>query len=85
MARVAAAVADANGAAAVAVLRGLAEDVALPEKVEVLVSEWMGFYLLHESMIQSVIAARVPSPRPPRTPVPPVPPCQVAAWCQRSG
>ena len=30
----------------------------IPEKVDVLVSEWMGFYLLHESMLNSVIAAR---------------------------
>lgn len=36
------------------------EDVNLPddEKVDVIVSEWMGFYLLHESMLNSVISAR---------------------------
>uniref|UniRef100_A0A0P4WE83 type I protein arginine methyltransferase n=1 Tax=Scylla olivacea TaxID=85551 RepID=A0A0P4WE83_SCYOL len=36
------------------------EDVTLPddEKVDVIVSEWMGFYLLHESMLNSVISAR---------------------------
>ncbi|ESO85324.1 hypothetical protein LOTGIDRAFT_179496 [Lottia gigantea] len=36
------------------------EDVELPnnEKVDVIVSEWMGFYLLHESMLDSVIFAR---------------------------
>ena len=34
------------------------EDVELPEKVDVLVSEWMGFYLLHESMLDSVLKAR---------------------------
>jgi hypothetical protein len=35
------------------------EKVALPtEKVDIIVSEWMGFYLLHESMLSSVIYAR---------------------------
>ncbi|XP_046351129.1 protein arginine N-methyltransferase 1-like [Haliotis rufescens] len=36
------------------------EELALPEntKVDVLVSEWMGFYLLHEAMLDSVIYAR---------------------------
>lgn len=36
------------------------EDITLPddEKVDVIVSEWMGFYLLHESMLNSVIWAR---------------------------
>ena len=28
------------------------------EKVDVIVSEWMGFYLLHESMLNSIIIAR---------------------------
>lgn len=36
------------------------EDVILPEceKVDVIVSEWMGFYLLHEGMLDSVLYAR---------------------------
>jgi hypothetical protein len=36
------------------------EDVVLPEgsKVDVIVSEWMGFYLLHEGMLDSVLYAR---------------------------
>ena len=36
------------------------EDCILPttEKVDILISEWMGFYLLHESMLSSVILAR---------------------------
>ena len=36
------------------------EDFFLPnsEKVDVIISEWMGFYLLHESMLDSVISAR---------------------------
>lgn len=28
------------------------------EKVDVIVSEWMGFYLVHEGMLESVIKAR---------------------------
>jgi 2-polyprenyl-3-methyl-5-hydroxy-6-metoxy-1,4-benzoquinol methylase len=42
----------------VVVVRGRIEDVTLPEKVDVLVSEWMGFHLLHESMLDSVLHAR---------------------------
>lgn len=40
------------------VIRGTVETVDLPEKVEVIVSEWMGYALLHESMLNSVIYAR---------------------------
>ncbi|XP_041825033.1 protein arginine N-methyltransferase 6 [Melanotaenia boesemani] len=40
------------------VIRGTVETVNLPEKVEVIVSEWMGYALLHESMLNSVLYAR---------------------------
>ncbi|KAI4807005.1 hypothetical protein KUCAC02_017785 [Chaenocephalus aceratus] len=40
------------------VIRGTVETVDLPEKVEVIVSEWMGYALLHESMLNSVLYAR---------------------------
>jgi len=40
------------------VVHGRAEEVDLPTKVDIIVSEWMGFYLLHESMLDSVIRAR---------------------------
>ena len=40
------------------VIHGAVEDIELPTKVDVIVSEWMGFYLLHESMLDSVIVAR---------------------------
>jgi hypothetical protein len=42
------------------VVHGKAEEIDLPEgaKVDVIVSEWMGFYLLHESMLESVLLAR---------------------------
>lgn len=44
----------------ITVLHGRAEDVDLPpgEKADVIISEWMGFYLLHESMLTSLIKAR---------------------------
>ncbi|XP_037612673.1 protein arginine N-methyltransferase 6 [Sebastes umbrosus] len=40
------------------VIRGTVETVDLPEMVEVIVSEWMGYALLHESMLNSVLYAR---------------------------
>uniref|UniRef100_A0A3P9K884 Protein arginine N-methyltransferase 6 n=1 Tax=Oryzias latipes TaxID=8090 RepID=A0A3P9K884_ORYLA len=40
------------------VIRGTVESVELPEKVDVIVSEWMGYALLHESMLNSVLCAR---------------------------
>lgn len=40
------------------VIHGRAEDIDLPVQVDIIISEWMGFYLLHESMLDSVIRAR---------------------------
>lgn len=42
----------------VQLVRGALEAVELPEQVDVIVSEWMGYALLHESMLNSVISAR---------------------------
>uniref|UniRef100_A0A6A7FM38 type I protein arginine methyltransferase n=2 Tax=Hirondellea gigas TaxID=1518452 RepID=A0A6A7FM38_9CRUS len=44
----------------ITVLHSRVEDVVLPpdETVDVIISEWMGFYLLHESMLNSVLVAR---------------------------
>jgi len=44
----------------VTVLEGEASNVQLPDGVlaDVLISEWMGFYLLHESMLDAVVTAR---------------------------
>ena len=51
--------AEKNGFAdVIRVVHGRIEDVALPEQADVIVSEWMGFYLLHESMLDSVIVGR---------------------------
>jgi len=53
-------VVEANkGSDVIKVVAGRVEDIpSLPEPVDVLVSEWMGFYLLHESMLDSVLHAR---------------------------
>uniref|UniRef100_A0A3Q3L9W1 Protein arginine N-methyltransferase 6 n=1 Tax=Mastacembelus armatus TaxID=205130 RepID=A0A3Q3L9W1_9TELE len=40
------------------VIRGAVETVELPEAVDAIVSEWMGYALLHESMLNSVLYAR---------------------------
>ncbi|CAG5118172.1 unnamed protein product [Candidula unifasciata] len=43
------------------VIHGTVETISLPSdirQVDVIISEWMGFYLLHESMLDSVIVAR---------------------------
>lgn len=43
----------------ITVLRGKIEDVTLPvPKVDIIVSEWMGYCLLYEAMLDSVIWAR---------------------------
>jgi protein arginine N-methyltransferase 1 len=40
------------------VLQSTVEEVELPEKVDVIISEWMGYFLLRESMFDSVLVAR---------------------------
>lgn len=40
------------------IVKGKVEDVELPEKVDVIVSEPIGFLLVHERMLESYIAAR---------------------------
>ncbi|CAO2814007.1 unnamed protein product [Amaranthus hypochondriacus] len=42
----------------VKVLHGRVEDVEINEEVDVIISEWMGYMLLYESMLGSVITAR---------------------------
>lgn len=45
----------------ITVIKGKVEDVSLPdgiEKVDIIVSEWMGYALLYESMLDSVLVAR---------------------------
>lgn len=42
----------------VRVVVGRIEDIELPEKVDVIISEWMGYFMVHESMLESVLLAR---------------------------
>ncbi|CAL1537789.1 unnamed protein product [Lymnaea stagnalis] len=48
-----------NGrSSSITVLHSKIETAEIPEKVDVIVSEWMGYNLLYESMLSSVIVAR---------------------------
>lgn len=50
---------DSNGyGSVVKVIQGSMEEVELEEQVDIIVSEWMGYFLLRESMLDSVIVAR---------------------------
>lgn len=40
------------------VIQSSVEDLILPSQVDIIISEWMGYMLLRESMIDSVIRAR---------------------------
>ena len=43
----------------ITVLKGKMEDIVLPvEHVDIIISEWMGYFLLYESMLDSVLWAR---------------------------
>ena len=43
----------------ITIIRGKVEEVELPvQQVDIIVSEWMGYFLLYESMLDSVIYAR---------------------------
>jgi len=43
----------------VTLIKGKVEEVTLPvEKVDIIISEWMGYFLLYESMLDTVIFAR---------------------------
>jgi len=51
---------EANGMTAkITLLQGKMEEVELPfPKVDIIVSEWMGYFLLYESMLDTVLYAR---------------------------
>jgi len=43
----------------ITIIKGKIEEVSLPvEKVDIIISEWMGYFLIYESMLESVFAAR---------------------------
>ncbi|GME74736.1 unnamed protein product [Ambrosiozyma monospora] len=51
---------DLNGFSdKITLLRGKLEDVKMPyDKVDIIISEWMGYFLLYESMLDTVLIAR---------------------------
>ena len=42
----------------ITIIQGKMEEIELPEQVDVIISEWMGYCLLYESMLPSVLYAR---------------------------
>jgi protein arginine N-methyltransferase 1 len=59
MAKHARALVEKNGLShIVEVMQCSAEELDLPCKVDIIISEWMGYFLLRESMLDSVIRAR---------------------------
>ena len=43
----------------ITIIHGKVEEVNLPvPKVDIIISEWMGYFLLYESMLDSVLYAR---------------------------
>ena len=43
----------------ITLIKGKVEEVELPvDKVDIIVSEWMGYFLLYESMLDTVLVAR---------------------------
>ena len=42
----------------VTIMKGKAEDINMPSKVDVIISEWMGYFLLFESMLDTVLFCR---------------------------
>ena len=43
----------------ITLIRGKVEEVELPvPKVDIIISEWMGYFLIYESMLNTVLVAR---------------------------
>lgn len=50
---------EENGFAdVVEVIEGKIEDIELPSEVDIIISEWMGYFLFYESMLDTVLFAR---------------------------
>ena len=50
---------ETSETAAITLIKGKMEEVVLPvDKVDIIISEWMGYFLLYESMLDSVLYAR---------------------------
>ena len=51
--------ADGGPIAVVSIIKGKVEEVELPvDKVDIIISEWMGYCLFYESMLKTVIYTR---------------------------
>lgn len=49
----------ALGCTAITLVKGKLEDVPLPiQEFDIIISEWMGYFLLYESMLDTVLLAR---------------------------
>lgn len=42
----------------ITIIQGKVEDLQLDEQVDIIISEWMGYFLLYESMLKTVLYAR---------------------------
>jgi len=52
-------VAENGFADRITIIQGKVEEISLPvEKVDIIISEWMGYFLLYESMMDTVLMAR---------------------------
>ena len=50
---------DDNGYSdVISLMRGKSEDIVLPEKVDIIISEWMGYSLYYEMMLPAVLSIR---------------------------
>lgn len=61
---------DSRLSLVITLVKGKVEDITLPvDQVDIIISEWMGYFLLYESMLDTVLYARdkwlvcVPLPR----------------------
>lgn len=51
--------AENNFSDRITIIQGQVENVELPvQKVDIIVSEWMGYFLLYEAMLDTVLFAR---------------------------
>lgn len=51
-------VADNGFKDVITIIQGKVEELELDEKVDIIISEWMGYFLLYESMLNTVLYAR---------------------------
>lgn len=42
----------------ITIIKSKVEEANIPEKVDIIISEWMGYFLIYESMLDTVLYAR---------------------------